>query len=72
VLVERHQEGLALMIEDDEQRVAFEPGPRSLSERIEHRQPAEIFLPDQPAVEGVGVESPRAEERVNVPAVGDG
>ena len=36
-LVERDQERLAFVIEDDEQRVAVEPGPRALAEGHEHR-----------------------------------
>ena len=41
--VERHEEGVALVVEDDEQRVVFEPCPCALAEGHEHRQRPKSF-----------------------------
>jgi len=45
------------VIDDDQQRVVLDPGPRPLAERHEHREAAEVLLPDELAVHRVGVEA---------------
>src|SRR5262249_6447720 len=60
-LVERDEVRLALLlIENEQELVAFERGPGALAEFAEHAKLAEILLPDQPAVEGVAVDTARS------------
>src|SRR5439155_17150986 len=71
-LLESHEERIAvLLIEHEQELVAFERGPGAFAEFAEHAQLAEILLPDELAVERVAVDAARAEERDQVLAVGD-
>src|SRR5207244_7414112 len=72
-LVESDEERIAvLLIEHEQELLAFERGPGAFAEFAEHAQLAEILLPDELAVERVTVDAAGAEERDYMLAIGDG
>ena len=69
--VEHRDEPRPFVIDADDEAIAVEHGRRSFAElQPDLHLDAEVLLPERPAVDVVGVQTPRAEERIHAFPVG--